>query len=295
MTQQTPSGSPDPANTPGEANADRGPALARLLGLAAAGVALIIYLVDFFATTPLSVTLPGLMLLGGGLLAGTLALPRVSGVLVPAAVAVITGTLQMLQIVVAGSSGATSIIVLVLALLEAALVVGALLLATGAVNAPAPRPARPAAGYGPQPPFGQPGYGQQPGFGQQFPGYGQQPGFGQQQPYGGYGQAAYGQQAGYGAPQQAPNPWAQQPAQQQPAPQQPEQTQQSSGAWYSDVTEVRPVASAGSSDSTSTPPVGQPAAAQEGAPVQEQPPVDADQQDQTTRFIKPSERSSSGE
>jgi hypothetical protein len=105
---------------------------------------------------------------------------------------------------------------LVVSFLVTVSVIGALLLDTGIVTAPAPRPATPPgygqpSGYGQYPQgYGQ-GYGQQygsAGYGQQ--GYGQASGYGQQ---GGYGQqAGYGQQPGYPAAGygQQPQGWGQQ-------------------------------------------------------------------------------------
>ena len=315
MTQQPPAGSPDPASTTGATPAERGPALARLLGLIAAGLGLIIYIVDFFADSPVLLSVAGALVIGGGLLAAAGALPKVTGVYAPAAVAAVTGTLLLLQAVAAGASSTTTIISLILAFLESVVAVGAVLLATGVVTAPAPRPRQPQ-GYGQQGygGYGQPGYGQQ-GYGQQaYPGYGQQQSYGQQQPYPGYGQQqGYGQQSagqpGFGqqlSGQQLSGQQAvgqPQPAWGQPAPQQPEQTGQS--PWYSGAPESQGGSPASGdqtgyrSESASTPPVGHPAASvPDTGPnktVEEAAGVEGDGHERTTRFIKPGERSSSAE
>lgn len=321
MTQQTPAGGPDTASTAADPSAERGPALARLLGLAAAAFALIIYIVDFFADTPVTSGIVGVLIIGGGLLAATAALPKITGVLAPAAVAVVTGTLLILQAIAAGASNATTIIALVLAFLQSVAAVGAVLLATGVVAPPAPRPRQPQGygqpgyGYGPQG-YGQPGYGQ-PGQQQAYPGYGQQQGYGQagqQQAYPGYGQQqpGYGQQQpGYGQQQPAGQQsvgQAQQPAWGQPsaASQPAEQTAQAP-AWYSGTTEhtAPPAATdpgaAYRAESANTPPVGQPSSGPESpsadaaAAESAAEPVNGgtDGHERTTRFIKPGERSSS--
>ena len=199
-----------PAAAPGERPALSGPA--RVLVLVAAGLAMVIYLLGFFGQVSVTASFGGPLLIGGGLLAGTAVLPRSGRVLAPAAVLVVTGTLLLAQL--ATSVGGLSIVVavLLLALVQSAAVVGAVLLDAGLVRPPAARPrplapqypegyqgyppSPPAPGYGPpdngSPGYGQPGYGQ-PAYGQ--PGYGQ-PGYGQS----GYGQPGYGGPGGYPAP-----------------------------------------------------------------------------------------------
>ncbi|CAM3967695.1 DUF5336 domain-containing protein [Nocardia ninae] len=153
----------------------------------------------------------GLLLLGG-LLAALSVLPKQSWT-GAAAAASVAGFLALALHSFTLSDGIElkwgAFALLVLAFVQAALAVGAVLFESGIVKAPAPRPAS-------QPGFNQSGYGQQQqssfsAFGQNQPGYGQgqpgQPG----QPYG--QQSPYGQQPGYGAGQQA-SPYGQsQPSQ----------------------------------------------------------------------------------
>src|SRR6185295_20084663 len=71
------------------------------LGLVAAGLGLVIYLIGFVTDLGGSSSLILPLLLGGGLLAGSVALPAVGGrVLAPAAVATTTGALLLLRAVV---------------------------------------------------------------------------------------------------------------------------------------------------------------------------------------------------
>jgi Family of unknown function (DUF5336) len=187
------------------------PGPARLLVLGTAGLGLVIYVLSF-VETGLSGSLIGFLLLGGGLLAGATLLPKVGRVLVPAAVVVVTGTLFLLEAVAQGGASTTAIVALVLAFLESVAVIGAVLLDTGLVKAPAPRPRAPQ-GYGQPSGYGQypPGYGQPGGYGQYPPqGYGQQ-GYGQPGQYGqqpGFGQQGYGAPGGYGQ-QQPQGSWGQ--------------------------------------------------------------------------------------
>jgi hypothetical protein len=105
---------------------------------------------------------------------------------------------------------------LFLAFVQAVVAVGALLLESGVVSAPVPKPAAaPRGGFGPG---GLGGYGQQPSFGagQQQPSQPAQPAqYGQSQPapqsaYGQYGQqASYGQQAPYGQQSSQPSAYGQ--------------------------------------------------------------------------------------
>jgi hypothetical protein len=236
MSQQpgTPGATPSTAGTSGSSPSDASssgtpaastepqlaPGPARLLALVAAGLGIVIYLIGFL-DLGLATTFIGVLLVGGGLLAGSALLPKVGRVLVPAAVMVTTGTLLFLQMVTSGSSPTPVIIALVLAFLQAIAVIGAVLLDAGLVKAPAPRASTPPGygqpgGYGQYPPgYGQPGqYGQpggygQPGFGQQQPGYGA-PGYGQPGQYAqpGYGQQGYGAPGGYGQ-----QPWGPAPGQ----------------------------------------------------------------------------------
>jgi Family of unknown function (DUF5336) len=254
---------PAPGTTSGEtaavradaAPAEKGglaPGPARLLALVAAGLAVVFYLLGFFGEIGIVSGLVGLLVVVGGLLAGSAVLPKAPRVLAPAAVITVSGMLALLQAVVAGNTSGLLVGALVVAFLASLAAVGALLLDAGIVTAPAPRPKAPA--YGQQP-YGQQGWNPQPGYGQygQAPGqpehgqqgygqqgYGAQPGYGQQgfgaqpgQPgYGqpGYGQPGYGaqpgygQQPGYGAPpasgSSAAPSWAQ-PSSQNPSSQTP--------------------------------------------------------------------------
>ena len=136
------------------------------LGLVAAGLGLVIYLIGFVTALGGSSSLILPLLLGGGLLAGSVALPAVGGrVLVPAAVATTTGALLLLRAVVADGGSALSVGALVLSLLEAAATVGAALMHSGVLRARPPK-ARKAA-----PPSAFSGYPAGPQFpGQQYPG-----------------------------------------------------------------------------------------------------------------------------
>ena len=109
------------------------------LGLVAAGLGLVIYLIAFVADFGGSTSLVLPLLLGGGLLAGTVALPSVgTRVLAPAAVVTTTGALLLLRAVVDGGS-ALAVGALVLGLLEAGATVGATLMQAGVVRS---RPSR---------------------------------------------------------------------------------------------------------------------------------------------------------
>ncbi|MEU7631548.1 DUF5336 domain-containing protein [Nocardia sp. NPDC049220] len=142
----------------------------------------------------------GLLLLGG-ILAGLSLLPKQS--LIGAAAAASTaGFLALLFQSFNFGTGAElkwgAYVVLVLAFVQAALAIAALLFEAGILKPPAPRPATPPSG------FGQGGYGQQPpSFGQNQPPFAQsQPGYGQSSPYG---------QPGYGS-QPAPPQYSAQPS-----------------------------------------------------------------------------------
>ncbi|WP_019932770.1 DUF5336 domain-containing protein [Nocardia sp. BMG111209] len=189
-------------------------------------------------------------LLFAGLVAGISLLPKQNGHHAVVAAASAAGFLSVLFQALDlgpgfGLTGAAWALI-ILALVQAGAAVFGLLLESGVLSAPAPKPAAPQGGFGgpgggyAQPPaygsapqqYGQPGqaspygqYGQQPSYGAPQPGqqpYGQQAPYGQQQ----YGQQPYGQPPAYGQ-QQA---YGQQPtvgfgaaAQQR---QQPEQRQQ---------------------------------------------------------------------
>jgi len=198
---EAPEGGRAPADGPTVPAADRterprsGPVTE--LALVAAGLGLVVYFLAFVDDVgPTSSPIVPL-LLGGGLLAGSVAVPTVSvRMLAPAAVLAVTGALLLLHAVVTGRNSAIVVGGLVLALLEAGAAVGAVLLHAGVVHARRPKPAPTAAGT-PQ----QAGY---PGFpGQQYPGQpypGSYPGH-PGEPYPGdqyAGEHAYAQHARYG-------------------------------------------------------------------------------------------------
>ncbi len=211
-----------PTDPPGEAGRPRSGPVTEF-ALVAAGLGLVVYLLGFVDDIGSSASLAGPLLLGGGLLAGSVALSTVGArVLVPAAVATVTGALLLLQDVVGGAGSGVAVGAAVLALFEAAAAAAAAFLHAGVVRAPRPRQRKPAAApYPPQPgypPF--PGQQQFPGQypGQQYPGQ-PQPGAYPGQPYpGSYpgrpgepppgdqyaGEHAYAQYARYGAPYGVP-------------------------------------------------------------------------------------------
>ena len=172
------------------------------LGLVAAGLGFVIYLVTFVATVGGGSSSPVVpLLLGGGLLAGAVALPTVGGrVLAPAAVVTTTGALLLLRSVVGDGGSALVVGALVLALLEAAAAIGATLMQAGVVRSRPPK-ARKAAEATPF--AGHPGGPQFPG--QQYPGQpfpGTYPGAAPPAPNPGdqwTGEHAYAQNAQYGA------------------------------------------------------------------------------------------------
>jgi Family of unknown function (DUF5336) len=184
------------------------------LGLVAAGLGLVIYLIAFVADFGGSTSLVLPLLLGGGLLAGTVALPSVGNrVLAPAAVVITTGALLLLRAVV-DDGGALAVGALVLGLLEAGAAVGATLMQAGVVRSRPSRNRKPPAfsGYpaGPQFPGqqypGQPFPGTYPAgaqAAQSFPGdqwtgehaYGQNAQYGEQ-----YGVPGYPPPPPYGTP-----------------------------------------------------------------------------------------------
>jgi hypothetical protein len=164
------------------------------LALVAAGLGVVVYLLGYVEDIGLRAYLAGPLLLGGGLLAGSVVLPTVrASVLVPSAVVTLTGALFLLESVVNGSGSAVAVGGVVLGLLEAAAAGGAALLHAGVVRARprARKAAAPPAGYPPQP--GYPAFPGQQYPGQPFPGsYPGHPG----EPYA--GEHAYAQYARYG-------------------------------------------------------------------------------------------------
>jgi hypothetical protein len=170
------------------------------LGLVAAGLGVVIYLIAFVADFGGSTSLVLPLLLGGGLLAGTVALPSVGArVLAPAAVVTTTGALLLLRAVVDDGS-ALAVGALVLGLLEAGATVGATLMQAGVVRS---RPSRNRKAPASSAFSGYPAGPQFPG--QQYPGQpfpGTYPGAAPPAPNPGdqwTGEHAYAQNAQYGA------------------------------------------------------------------------------------------------
>jgi hypothetical protein len=201
--------------------------LVRILALAALGLAVITYLLGYANGVSLLVTSrAGVLILAGGLLAGASALPRVRQWLVPAAVIIVAGVLQMLLEISASpvSLGTIAVIAVLLALLQLMAVVAAVLMDQGLVSVSSDRSSSSRQSR----PGGEPGgqYPRYPGpqYGGQYPGGGYggypaaqasgQPGQGMAQPpdyghspggYGGYPPAPGYPQPGYpGAPGYAP-------------------------------------------------------------------------------------------
>jgi hypothetical protein len=169
-----PYGTPQPAASHPSAG---GLNLGMILGLAAAGLALVSYACSFSddaSTVSLGIVLP--LLIGGGLLAGASALPRTPRTLLPAAVLSATGALLLLLDVIRteGDTQAIVVVILIASLLQTAACVVGLLVEAGVVNLQ-PKPAA----------YGAPAWGPQSGaFPQQGGQYGQQYG-GAPQQYGG--------------------------------------------------------------------------------------------------------------
>jgi hypothetical protein len=237
------------------------------LALVAAGLGLVVYLLGFVADIDLGTLLHGPLLVGGGLLAGSVVLPAVgTRVLVPAAIATVTGALLLLQVVAGGADSALAVGALVLALLEAAATAGAALLHAGVLRAPKPKPKKQAAatppafaGHPPQPgPVfpgqqypGQPYPGPYPGYpGEQYPGdqYAGEHAYAQNARYGGsYGVPGYPPPPPYGAPGFDPAAYGGQPAYGRPdAPDGPTSDEQMTAAVPAG--DVRPPADAASRD-----------------------------------------------
>jgi hypothetical protein len=151
------------AQQPGPPTATAGPGLGNVLAIATGGLGLVIYLLSFSADVGgyLRTGLVGVLLLGGALLAAASALPKAPATLVPAAVLVVTGTLWLLIDVTNGpaflgpasevvTTPGLAVVALVLAFLESAVCVVALLAQAGIVKM-TPRP-----GPYPQPQWGPP-------------------------------------------------------------------------------------------------------------------------------------------
>jgi hypothetical protein len=105
----------------------------RALALVGAALALVFYLLGFVSDVG-TTDLVGALVIGGGLLAGTAALPRAGRWLAPAAVVVTVGMLSLLQVVASSRGGALLIGALIVAFLQTVAVVGALLTDAGIVG-----------------------------------------------------------------------------------------------------------------------------------------------------------------
>ncbi|MGH4027128.1 MAG: DUF5336 domain-containing protein [Pseudonocardiaceae bacterium] len=227
-----PYGQPPPAQQqPGPSNSPSGGlGLSKILAIVPGGLGLVLYFLSFTdGAGGYLRDLVGVLLLGGGLLAAASVLPKAPATLLPGTVAALTGALFLLVSVAkgppfvdlpgdVGGTPALAVVAVILALLEAAACVAAVLLDAGLVKmALTPRPSRfpqrswgPAPGAPPQgaypgaypgsagPPGGQAPGGQAPGG---WPGAGVYPGFTGGYPGGpgGYPGAGSGYPGGYPA------------------------------------------------------------------------------------------------
>ncbi|MFN2495770.1 MAG: DUF5336 domain-containing protein [Pseudonocardiaceae bacterium] len=249
-----PYGQPPGAQQPGPPNSSGGPGLGRILAIATGSLGLVIYFLSFSddAGAYLRTDLVGLLLLGGALLAVASVLPKAPATLVPAVVLVVTGTLFLLVDVINGpafprtaggvvTTPGLAVLALVLAFLESAACVVALLAHAGVIKMvarpspypqpswgpppggypggsgqggyPAQQPVGPPPGVVPQAPQHQPYLPHTPQYSQQGP-YSGQPGqysgrqYGEQGQYGQYGDASqysqYGDASQYGDQDAAP-------------------------------------------------------------------------------------------
>lgn len=168
---------------------------ARVLAIAVAGLAAIGYLLGFSGeVAPLVTSQSGLLLVGGGLLAGCSVLPRAARYLLPAVVLVVLGALDLLLLVstdLVRLSGA-AIVSMVVAVLQMGAAIAALLFDQGVLGGVPGFPGRfvprGRAVRGGEPGGGHPGY---PGY--PPPGYPGYPGYG----YLGYGPPVWGPPQGY--------------------------------------------------------------------------------------------------
>lgn len=149
---------PGPTNSP-----SGGPGLSKILAIAAGGLGLVIYILSFTdGAGGYLRDLVGVLLLGGGLLAGASVLPKAPATLLPGTVVALTGALFLLVSVtkgpsfldlpgVVGGTPALAVVAIILALLESAACVAAVLLDAGLVKmAMTPRPSRmPQRAWGP--------------------------------------------------------------------------------------------------------------------------------------------------
>lgn len=185
-----------------------------ILSLATAGLGLIVYACSFSddafsAGITTSVVLP--LLLGGGLLAGAVALPKKPNTLLPATLLNALGVLILLLLVIKNEDDTSAIVVVILivGLLELAACTVALLMDHGMIKI---RPRMP--GYGGQPQTGgwtaPPGAYPQPGYGAVPEGYGAAPGgYGQPGQYGSQQPGQYPQQYGSAPASGAQPPYGQ--------------------------------------------------------------------------------------
>ncbi len=156
---------PEPTGSPGG-----GLGLSKILAIVAGGLGLVLYLLSFGADAGGYLRgLYGVLLLGGGLLAAASVLPKAPATLVPAAVPVVTGTLFLLIDVAKGpaflgpageavQTPGQAVIAVVLAFLQSAACVAAVLMEAGVVKTVAYRPSHvPQRSWTPQQPSGYPG------------------------------------------------------------------------------------------------------------------------------------------
>jgi len=176
----TPYGAPPPHRpNPGAARAEPPQAggnndLTSGLPLVAAVAGLVAYLLGFFdqATATLIAGPAGLAIVVAGALAALRRWPSLPNSPAGAAALAVYGTLAVLQSIVTGAAGGVAIVLLVMALVQVAALVGLALVEAGAVRrgprrARAPKPGK-GTGSGPFPPLGGPQFGQAgpPQFGQ---------------------------------------------------------------------------------------------------------------------------------
>ena len=148
MSQPTGPGA-GPPQEPDTAGHRHLPPLARALVLVAAALGMVIYLLGFVGEVSVTSSFGGPLLVAGGLLAVVAVLPRVGRVLAAAAVLAGTGALFLLQLAIGIGSPPVVLVATVLAFVEAAALVGALLLDNGwPAGRPDLAPYPPGAGHG---------------------------------------------------------------------------------------------------------------------------------------------------
>ncbi len=171
---------------------------ARVLAIAVAGLAAIGYLLGFSGeVAPLITSQSGLLLVGGGLLAGISVLPRAARYLLPAGVRGVLGALDVLLLVSTdlGRLSGAAIVSMVVAVLQMGAAIAALLFDQGVLGGVPGFPGRfvprGRAGRGGASGGGHPGYPGCPGYPPpEYPSY---PGYG----YLGYGPPVWGPPQGY--------------------------------------------------------------------------------------------------